>query len=188
MGVEFAGVVKPGNGITIQSALSLADWQWKSGDGSEIRNDAGDSVGFIDFSANGVHVGDAAQCQWTWSIRWEPTLLKGAYVSAQYVRFWKHFADFDPLALTGSYKNRESFRLPAYWYLNFSAGYNFKAYKNGQLSLYINCQNITDNLYISDAQHRVQNGWSPEATFNPKNLEVFVSPGFRYTTGIRYTF
>jgi hypothetical protein len=187
MGVEFAGIVKPGNGMSIQSALSLADWQWKSGARSIIRDDAGDSVGIVDFDANGVHVGDAAQCQWTWGIRWEPTLLKGAYISAQYIRFWKHFADFDPLSLVGSYKGKESFRIPAYWYLNFSAGYNFKAYKDGQLSIYANCQNITNNLYISDAQHRSVDN-NPVNTFKPTNLEVFVSPGFRYTTGIRYTF
>jgi hypothetical protein len=187
MGVEFAGVLKPGNGITIQSALSLADWQWKSGARSIIRDDAGDSVGIVDFDANGVHVGDAAQCQWTWSIRWEPTLLKGAYISAQYVYFWKHFADFDPLSLVGNYKGRESFRVPAYWYLNLSAGYNFTAFKHGQLSIYANCQNITNNLYISDAQHRSVDN-NPANTFRPTNLEVFVSPGFRYTTGIRYTF
>jgi hypothetical protein len=187
MGVELAGVLKPGNGITIQSALSLADWQWKSGARSIIRDDAGDSVGIVDFDANGVHVGDAAQCQWTWSIRWEPTLLKGAYISAQYVYFWKHFADFDPLSLVGNYKGRESFRVPAYWYLNLSAGYNFTAFKHGQLSIYANCQNITNNLYISDAQHRSVDN-NPANTFRPTNLEVFVSPGFRYTTGIRYTF
>jgi hypothetical protein len=132
-------------------------------------------------------VGDAAQCQWTWSIRWEPTLLKGAYISAQYVYFWKHFADFDPLSLVGNYKGRESFRVPAYWYLNLSAGYNFTAFKHGQLSIYANCQNITNNLYISDAQHRSIDN-NPANTFRPTNLEVFVSPGFRYTTGIRYTF
>lgn len=187
MGVEFAGVIKPGNGMTIQSALSLADWQWKSGARSIIRDDAGDSVGIVDFDASGVHVGDAAQCQWTWSIRWEPSMLKGAFISAQYVRFWKHFADFDPLALTGTYKGRESFKIPSYWYMNLSAGYNFNTFKNGQLSIYANCQNITDNLYISDAQHRSVDN-NPANTFRPTNLEVFVSPGFRYTTGIRYTF
>jgi hypothetical protein len=57
--------------------------------------------------------------------------------------------------------------------------------------------NVTDNLYISDAQHRSLsynlNVSSAEAeanaryTFNPKNLEVFVAPGLRYTTGIRIT-
>jgi hypothetical protein len=187
MGVEFAGILKPGNGMTIQSALSLADWQWKSGARSIIRDDAGDSVGLVDFDASGVHVGDAAQCQWTWSVRWEPSLLKGAYISAQYVYFWKHYADFDPLSLIGAYKGRESFRIPAYWYMNISAGYTFTAYKSGQISVYANCQNVTNNLYISDAQHRSIDN-NPSNTFRPTNLEVFVSPGFRYTTGIRITF
>jgi hypothetical protein len=188
MGIELAGVIKPGNGITIQSALSLADWQWKSGARSIIRNDMGDSVGIVDFDATGVHVGDAAQNQWTWSLRWEPTLLRGAYISAQYVYFWKHFADFDPLALTGNFKRTESFKIPAYWYLNLSAGYNFNIHKGTQASVYVNCQNITNNLYISDAQHRFINNAPPSSTFNPRNLEVFVSPGLRYTTGLRISF
>lgn len=188
IGVEFAGVLKPGNGITIESALSIADWTWRSGAQSIIENDVGDSVGFVDFDATGVHVGDAAQNQWAWTLRWEPTLLKGAYISAQYVYFWKHFADFDPLALTGAFERTESFRIPAYWYLNLSAGYSFKAYKGMQVTIYANTQNVTDNLYISDAQHRVQSGMSTAAVFNPRNLEVFVSPGFRYTTGIRISF
>lgn len=188
MGIELAAVIKPGNGITIESALSFADWTWRSGAQSIIRDDAGDSVDFVDFDATGVHVGDAAQNQWAWTMRWEPTLLKGAYISAQYVYFWKHFADFDPLALTGAFERTESFRIPAYWYLNLSAGYSFKAHKGMQVTIYANTQNVTDNLYISDAQHRVAPGMSTAAVFNPRNLEVFVSPGFRYTTGIRISF
>lgn len=188
MGVELAAAIKPGNGMTIETSLAFADWTWRSGARSIIRDDAGDSMGLVDFDATGVHVGDAAQNQWAWVLRWEPTLLKGAYISAQYVYYWKHFADFDPLALTGAFERRESFRLPAYWYLNLSAGYQFKAVKGTQVTVYANCQNVTNNLYISDAQHRFITGNPPAATFNPKNLEVFVSPGFRYTTGIRVSF
>lgn len=186
-GIEFAGALKPGDGFTIESSLALADWLWKSGARSIVRDDAGDSVGLVDFDANNIHVGDAAQCQWAWIIRWEPNMLKGAYVSAQYVYFWKHFADFDPMALIGDFKGKESFRIPAYWYLNLSAGYSFKTWKGVQVSLYANCQNITNNLYISDAQHRNTDG-NPANTFRPTNLEVFVASGLRYTTGIRVGF
>ena len=187
LGGELSAAIKPGNGITIQSALSLADWQWRSGTRTNILNDVGDSVGIVDFDATGVHVGDAAQCQWAWNIRWEPSLLKGAYISAQYVRFWKHFADFDPISLVGNYKRTESFRIPAYWYLNLSAGYTFVSKAKMQISIYANCQNVTNNLYISDAQHRRIDD-NPANTFKPTNLEVFVSPGFRYTTGLRINF
>lgn len=186
-GIEISGALKPGDGFTIESALSLADWLWKSGARSIIRDDAGDSVGLVDFDATNIHVGDAAQCQWAWIVRWEPNMLKGSYISTQYVYFWKHYADFDPMALIGNFKGKESFRIPAYWYLNLSAGYNFKAWKGMQISVYANCQNITNNLYISDAQHRSVDG-NPVNTFNPKNLEVFVAPGLRYTTGIRVGF
>lgn len=56
-----------------------------------------------------------------------------------------------------------------------------------QISIYANCQNVTNNLYISDAQHRRIDD-NPANTFKPTNLEVFVSPGFRYTTGLRINF
>jgi hypothetical protein len=49
--------------------------------------------------------------------------------------------------------------------------------------------NITNNIYISDAQHRTLSANdNPAPIFNPKNLEVFLSQGLRYTTGIRLTF
>jgi hypothetical protein len=47
--------------------------------------------------------------------------------------------------------------------------------------------NITNNLYITDGQHRKLDDNSMN-TFNPKNLEVYVSSGLRFTTGVRISF
>lgn len=185
-GLEIAALYKFNFGLTAQTALSFGDWRWKSGTRANILNDLGDSVGVIDFGAKNVHVGDAAQKQVSFTLRYEPRFLKGLYLSTQYIWFGKQYADFEPIALVGAFKNRESHRIPNYYYLNFSAGYNFKAGKHYMITLYANGQNITNNLYITDAQHRDQG--SSAATFNPKNLEVFVSTGFRYTGGIRVTF
>ncbi len=194
-GVELQYTLRPGDGITIEGGLALGDWIWKSGSKAIVRNDAGDSIGAVDFDANGVHVGDAAQNQVSLMFRWEPTYLKGGYFTFQYLYFGKHFADFDPTVLVGSYKGTESFQLPNYWVINLSAGYK-TTLKNGlRLQVYGMINNVTDNLYISDAQHRSLsynlNVSAAEAeanakyTFDPKNLEVFVSPGLRFTTGIR---
>ncbi|MFZ9754434.1 MAG: hypothetical protein ACO3DK_00170, partial [Bacteroidia bacterium] len=102
-------------------------------------------------------------------------------------RFAKQFADFDPTALQGAYARTESIRLPDYWYLNLTAGYRFTMSNGLRVSIYGSANNITNNLYISDAQHRTVNG-DPGATFKPENLEVYVSQGLRYTTGIRLSF
>ena len=158
-----------------------------------VRNEAGDSVGTFDFDATGVHVGDAAQNQVAGLIRWEPTLLPGAYMSLQYVYFGKQFADFEPMALRGEMKGNESFQLPAYWYMNFTGGYSFKLKNKVRVRIYGMVNNLTNNFYISDAQHRSTNNDinDPSAAgfvFDPRNMEVFVSQGLRFTTGLRVSF
>ena len=189
MGIEMQTAIKAGDGITLEFSLSFGDWVWKSGSDATVRNDAGDSVGQFKFDATNVHVGDAAQNQIAGLIRWEPTYLKGAYVSLQYVYFGKQFADFEPIALQGSWAGKESYQLPNYWYMNLNGGYSFKLKNNAQVKIYAMVNNVTNNIYISDAQHRsVSAAGDPDLVFNPKNLEVFLSQGLRYTTGIRIAF
>lgn len=189
MGLELQTAIKAGDGITMEFSFSLGDWIWQSGSNATIRDDAGDSIGQFNFDATGVHVGDAAQNQIAGLIRWEPTYLKGAYFSLQYVNFGKHFADFEPIALQGSWAGRESFLLPNYWYMNFSAGYTINIKNSVKVRIYGLVSNITDNLYVSDAQHRsLSANGDANAVFNRKNLEVFVSPGIRYSSGLKVMF
>jgi outer membrane receptor for Fe3+-dicitrate len=193
MGAELQAAIKAGDGITLEFSLAAGDWIWRSGSNATVRNDAGDSIGQFSFDAAGVHVGDAAQNQVAGLIRWEPTYLKGAYFSLQYVYFGKHFADFEPIALRGDMAGKESFKIPNYWYMNFNGGYAFDLKNSVKVRLYFNISNMTNNLYISDAQHRstvgdIGNPSAARNVFNPRNLEVFVSQGLRYTTGIRVSF
>lgn len=184
MGLELQAAFKPIDGIALESSFSVGDWIWNSGSEVIVRNDLGDSIAKVNFDAIGVHVGDAAQKQMAFLIRWEPTCLKGAYFSMQYINFGKHYADFDPTSLTGLYKRQESFILPNYGYVNVSGGYKTRLKNNLTLQFYGMVTNITNNLYITDAQHRKLDD-NPSHTFNPKNLEVFVSQGLRFTTGIK---
>ena len=187
MGAELQASFKAGDGITLEGSWSLGDWIWNSGSEVIVRNDLGDSIAKVDFDATGVHVGDAAQRQQAYLLRWEPTYLKGAYFTLQYIHFSKHYADFDPTSLTGKYKGQESFLLPTYWYMNVTGGYKLDL-KNGiKMQFYGTVNNITNNLYITDGQHRNVDD-NPMNTFNPKNLEVYVSSGLRFTTGVRISF
>lgn len=192
MGVELQTALKAGDGVTIEVSMHLGDWIWKSGSTAIVRNNAGDSMGVFDFDATGVHVGDAAQNQLAGLIRWEPTHLKGAYVTLQYVYFGKQYADFEPIALRGEMKGKESFKIPNYWYMNLTAGYSFNVQKS-RIRLYAMVNNITNNFYISDAQHRstattINDPGDAGYVFDPRNLEVFVSQGLRFTTGLSVSF
>ncbi len=192
MGIELQSALKAGDGITIEASMHIGDWIWKSGSTAIVRNNAGDSMGVFDFDATGVHVGDAAQNQVAALIRWEPNLLKGSYFSVQYVYFGKQYADFEPIALRGEMKGRESFKIPNYWFMNITGGYSFKV-KQARVRIYAMVNNITNNFYISDAQHRstattINDPGDAGYVFDPRNLEVFVSQGLRFTTGLRVSF
>lgn len=195
MGAELQTAVKAGDGITLELSISLGDWIWKSGSTATIRNEAGDSIGQFDFDATGVHVGDAAQTQVAGLIRWEPTYLKGAYMQLQYIYFGKQFADFEPIALRGAMAGNESFQIPNYWYMNLMGGYRFTLKNKSSIRIYGMVNNITNNLYITDAQHRngaagdaIRDASASVSVFNPRNLEVFVSTGLRFTTGLTVSF
>ena len=187
MGGEFKAVYKMANGLTIQTAVALGDWRWKGAADASVFDDNGDSVATVRFDASDVHVGDAAQNQYVLNLRFAPKrFLKGLFVSAEAILFAKHFADFEPTALKEGFERTESYKVPNYWMINASAGYNFTI-DNQRLKIFVNIRNLTDALYISDADHRLNRN-DIAATFNPKNLEVFVSPGRRITGGISLTF
>lgn len=182
-GIELSAALKPVSWISWEVAATIADWIWNSGSVAEVRDDNGNTIARVDFSAVGVHVGDAAQQQFSSLLRIEP--VKGAYLTPSLIWFGKQFADFDPTALVGTFKDSEAWRIPNYHTFNLAFGYN-KRFKGMELGIFGNVFNITNRLYISDAQHRNQG--SPAATLNPKNIEVYVAPGTRWTTGIRLGF
>lgn len=198
-GVEIEGifVVVP-RILDLELATSLGDWIWTSGanvivldeDGNQAIDQNGQAVRF-DFSANGVHVGDAAQRALNLQLNIKPT--KGFYIKPMLSIFGKHYTDFEPASLQNEYKDRESFLLPSYHFINLHVGKYFKLKKvnkgKSSLRIYASIINLTDNLYITDGQHRLTNGFgsvSVANAFNPRNVEVFVSQGRRITFGISF--
>jgi outer membrane receptor for Fe3+-dicitrate len=198
-GIELEGiVVLVPRILELEIATSLGDWIWTSGanvivldeDGNQAIDQNGQSVQF-DFSANGVHVGDAAQRAMNLQLNIKPT--SGFYIKPMLSLFGKHYTDFEPASLQNEYKDRESFLLPSYHFINLHIGKYFKLKKinkgKSSLRVYASIINLTDNLYITDGQHRLTNGFgsiSVANAFNPKNVEVFVSQGRRITFGISF--
>ena len=188
MGAELKAVYKVSKAFTVQTAIALGDWRWKSAANAMVLDDNDDSVATVAFDATNVHVGDAAQNQFVLNLKYEAKkgFLRGTYMSAEAIYFGKNFAQFEPTALTAGYERRESFQIPNYYTINISGGYSFK-HSDNKVSIFFNVRNLTDLLYISDADHRLNRSDIP-GTFNPRNLEVFVSPGRRITGGISIEF
>lgn len=174
--LEFAYEVIPQ--LEIEGLLSIGDWIWKTDSSAVIDASQVEGLGReIDFSANGVHVGDAAQYQVGASLRAEP--IKGAYVTLKWIYFAKLFADFNPDRLTGRFADQESWRIPNYQLFSLSGGYKFNI-KKQQASVGFTINNLLNTRYVADASTR--NG------FDPNLIEVFFGQGRRFSTNFKVTF
>ena len=160
--------------INVEGVFTLADWKTISGSKVYIVDDNGVQVDSVDFSAKNVHVGDAAQLQIGGSVRYE--IIKDLYVKLRYTYFGRNFANFDPLALVGADRDRESWQMPSYGLLDFNVGYTFRVSKvyftvNGGI------MNIMDKVYITDSQNGVN--------FDASTATVFVGMGRRFNLGLK---
>jgi outer membrane receptor protein involved in Fe transport len=176
-GIELDFIYRILKNLDFEGLVSIADWKTISGTTVYIVNENNVQVAQVDFSARNVHVGDAAQLQLGSSLRYEP--IKNLYLKLRYTFFGNNYANFDPLALTGLNKDRESWKMPNYGLLDFNFGYEFKVWK---IKLGINggLMNILDKVYITDAQNG--NG------FDASSATVFVGMGRRMNLGLKVSF
>jgi outer membrane receptor protein involved in Fe transport len=176
-GIEFDINYRVHKKLSLEGLASLGDWKTVSASKVSIIDNDGNIVTTVDFSAKNVHVGDAAQMQLGASARYE--IIKNLYVKLRYTYFGKNYANFDPLGLTGTNKDRESWQMPNYSLLDFNFGYDLKFSK-----YYININggmmNVLNTFYITDAQ----NGQN----FDAETATVFVGMGRRFNVGLKIGF
>lgn len=191
-GIELDFSWRPYNNVLVEGLASIGDWTYQSKQKVFIYDQNELLVDSVDFSAVGVHVGDAAQTQLGLTVRYEP--IKDFYLKARYTFFSRYYADFDPLSLVVTYnsqgdtlsnnQDRESWQLPAYGLLDFFTGYEFKTASVGgrELRCGINAtvSNVLNTVYVSDAQ----NG----AFFDASSALVYMGMGRRFTVGVRFSF
>lgn len=176
-GAELDMMYKPFRNLEIEGVASLADWVVSSVDSVYLfeMNDA--PADTIDFSARGVHVGDAAQTQLGGSVRYEP--IKGLYIKGRVTYFGRNYSNYDLLNLSGKNKDRESWIMPDYTLVELHAGYELKL-KKICFNLTGSVLNLLDKVYISDAM----NG----SNYDAATALVFVGQGRRFVTSLRITY
>ena len=194
MGIEFDFAYEFLPKWTFQGLVSLGDWTWQSTDSVRVTDDDNNPV--IDpitgeefvvyFDARDVHVGDAAQTQFGFSLEYEP--VRGAYIRLRGTYFDRYYADFDPLTLNGSNAGRDSWQIPDYMLFDLHGGYRFN-FGEQSLSLRGSVLNLFDLQYISDAQNNDGNVLSINSNdFNANSAGVFFGQGRRFNISITYAF
>jgi outer membrane receptor protein involved in Fe transport len=143
-------------------------------DGNDIPLDT------ISFSAIGVHVADAAQTQVGAAVRYMP--FKGFYIKPRYTYFGRNFSNFDPLSLSDANADRESWKMPSYYLIDLSLGYEIP-FGSFKINLYGTCNNLLNAMYINDGRNNA-NGTG----FSAVNATVFFGSGRTYIIGTKMTF
>jgi outer membrane cobalamin receptor len=194
MGVEIDANWKPLKQLQVEGLLSLGNWKYSSA-GRVYLYDANYALeDSIDYSAKGVHLGDAAQTQIGGSVRYEP--IDGLYFRARYTYFANYYANFDPIILiplynssgnlVGDNRDHESWQLPSYGLVDLFGGYEYRDLAVGEkdkqikISFNFGITNLLDTKYISDAQNGAQ--------FDSSSSLVYMGLGRRWVAGIRFSF
>jgi len=181
-GIELDLAYRPIKQLQFESAISIGDWIWTSGDSVIVFKEASNEVDqIIDFNAKGVKVGDAAQTQVVFSVRYEP--IENAYFKIQMTYFDHYYADFDPITLVGANKGRQSWKMPAYTLFDLHTGYKFK-WHDKTVKAKLTVFNLLNIDYLTDAQNNdqfaVANRWN---NFDAQSAGVFFGQGRRFTLG-----
>ncbi|MCK9400514.1 MAG: TonB-dependent receptor [Bacteroidales bacterium] len=172
--------------------VSVGNWIWTSEDTARVyvNNHIADS---IYFNAKGVHVGDAAQTQFSGGIRWE--IINDLYISGSATYFTRYFSEFDPISLSPDINPnyldengnpKESWQIPNYALIDINAGYTLKIKK-----VYVDFRgsvlNLLNTEYISDAQNNDTYS-SPTQSFDAQSAGVFFGLGRRFNLSVKVSF
>lgn len=191
-GIEMDFSYKILSNLGVEGLVSLGDWKWMSSDtvrflddnNNPITDDFGNEI-IASFDADGVHVGDAAQTQFGFSVRYEPSY--NSYVKFRSTYFDNYYADFDPLSLNGTNAGRESWKIPSYNLIDLHAGYKFKISQKTKMDIKLSILNLFDEIYISDAQNNDPYNASYQ-DFDAKSAGVFFGLGRRINLSAKFTF
>ncbi|HLC84086.1 MAG TPA: hypothetical protein VJI69_09665, partial [Bacteroidia bacterium] len=176
-GIELDFIYKILKNLDVEGILSIGDWKTISGEKVYITREDGTVLQTVDFSAKNVHVGDAAQTQIGGSIRYE--VVKNLYIKPRFTYFARNYANFDPILLQGTNKDRESWKMPNYGLLDIYAGYGFDFWKL-KFDISAGMMNVLNATYITDAQNGTK--------FDPTTAFVFVGMGRRFNIGLKIGF
>ena len=194
-GIELDCSYKINQKISIEGLLSLGDWKWTSGGEAIILDNYNNAPSFelgnsdldtLVYSANGVHVGDAAQTQYGLSLRYEPNYK--SYLKLRGTYFADYYSDFDAATLNGENAGRESWMIPSYMLIDMHCGYKFKLSQRYNLDIKLSILNLLDKMYISDANNNDGYATNPSYDFDAKSASVFFGLGRRLNISVRFRF
>jgi iron complex outermembrane recepter protein len=176
-GVELELKYKILKNLDARLVTSFGDWRTISAKTVSVFDENDMLIAIVDFSAKNIHIGDAAQHQYVFDMRYEP--IKHLYFTPRFTYFANNYANFDPSTLVGTNKDRESWKMPDYYLIDLYGGYEYKIWKL-RLNFNLGVSNLLNRVYISDAQNGNK--------FDANTALVYMGMGRRISSGLRISF
>lgn len=191
-GIEVDAVAQVTDQFKLTGMLSIGNWEFDGdveasffdNDQSPILDENGNPETAI-LALDGVKVGDAAQ--FTASLGADYEIISGLDVDATYRFADNLYADFDATDAFGD-SDFEALQLPSFGLLDLGAGYEIE-FGETSLSFRLNVNNVTDEIYISEADTNRLAGPGDE-TYDGINTSnrVFFGWGRTWNAMVRYNF
>jgi hypothetical protein len=179
-GVEVDFAYNILNNLTAEGTVSIGDWRWQGEKTAYYYTADGFLIDSVQFNANNVKVGDAAQTQLGASVRYEP--FKNFYIKPRITWFENNYADFAPESLQGENGERQSWKIPSYYLVDLHVGYTISL-KTKKIDIRGSVLNLLNRRYISDARNNEFG-----STFNAQSAGVFFGMGIRWNASVAFRF
>lgn len=176
-GVELTFTWNPCHWLSLDGGSSLGRWRWKNDVEANIYDEySGVMVDQVKVYSNGLPVGDSPQTQIYASALFK--IAKGLELDLRWSYNDHFYSDFDPTLRNNPDDRSSSYRLPKYNLLNAGIRWS-KKWRKGESTLYLNVNNLLDELYIE----RAKDGY--DHTLN--SLTGYWGFGRNFSGGIRFS-
>lgn len=179
-GIEVDLTANPIKGLQLNGSAGIGDWTWTNNVAATITDDNNTVLDTIRTYTKGLKVGDAAQLTVYGGVQY--TFDIGIRLNADVYYFDNFYADFDPASRTSpSDEGVQAYKLPSYYILDFSVGYDVDVTDDWTISFFGKMNNALNTLYVAEAQD------NPSAT-SIYDLSGFYGPRRTYTVGAKIQF
>lgn len=149
-GIEFEAEYKPSKKLSVNLMFSLGDWTYEDDVyAAKYDEDTNELLGEFSALIKDVHVGNSAQMTGSASISYE--VLPKLRLSADYLYYGKHYADFDASKRGADSVLGDAWEMPDVGLVDLGFNYRFDI-AGLKASVYGNMNNVFDTEYISKAQ------------------------------------
>ena len=149
-GIEIEGAINITTKFQVKVNGNLGDWRWEKDVTGIVSDITGSPVDTINLYIAGLYVGNSPQTQIGMQIRYQPTTNFFIQIGGQY--FDRLYADFNPTKRTDPNDRSQPWKLPAYFIMDFNAGYDFPINDNIKGKVFANINNLWDTRYIVTAR------------------------------------